>query len=315
MTNFDYSTRSLRGEKCHDYWSSIIAERLIPAAGRFDRASDFQASLSGHELGPLTVCRLSANEHEFRRTASHVRTSTQDDIVFALMQAGSAKMSQNGVDAVLGAGDIVLYDSARPFEHHLSPESMLLIRIGRRHLAARFPRFEDMMSIQIDGHQSIGRVLRCMAEEAWHLDDDAAPGPCRSRFAWSFLDMLSACLERMAGDLRQPESARYRKLFLKAQSHISERLHEVGLCAEDIADALYVSSRTLARAFAHHDCSVSKSIWELRLKSGYALLNERRVAQISDAAFQTGFNDLSHFSRLFKRRFGKRPSDVLRSGA
>lgn len=47
-----------------------------------------------------------------------------------------------------------------------------------------------------------------------------------------------------------------------------------------------------------------------RLQRCYRALTEARARSVSEAAFEYGFSDLSHFSRVFKATFGVRPSEV-----
>jgi AraC-like DNA-binding protein len=42
-------------------------------------------------------------------------------------------------------------------------------------------------------------------------------------------------------------------------------------------------------------------------------LSEGRVKRVSQAAFDSGFNDLSHFGRAFKKRYGLLPLSLLRN--
>src|SRR6266852_2184263 len=49
-----------------------------------------------------------------------------------------------------------------------------------------------------------------------------------------------------------------------------------------------------------------------RLARAYRMLTDPRLAlrSITSVAFDSGFGDLSHFTRTFRRRFGDTPSDV-----
>jgi transcriptional regulator GlxA family with amidase domain len=53
-------------------------------------------------------------------------------------------------------------------------------------------------------------------------------------------------------------------------------------------------------------------VTERRLQRAYAMLTDRRFAhlRIIDIALAVGFGDISHFNRMFRRRFGDSPSGV-----
>jgi AraC-like DNA-binding protein len=52
---------------------------------------------------------------------------------------------------------------------------------------------------------------------------------------------------------------------------------------------------------------------EHRLQHSYSMLTDRRSLHLGiiDIAFAAGFGDVSHFNRMFRRRFGDTPSGVL----
>jgi len=57
-----------------------------------------------------------------------------------------------------------------------------------------------------------------------------------------------------------------------------------------------------------------------RLERAHRLLSDPQLSDrtLTAIAFSTGFNDLSHFQRRFRRRYGATPSDVrttIRTGA
>jgi AraC-like DNA-binding protein len=56
----------------------------------------------------------------------------------------------------------------------------------------------------------------------------------------------------------------------------------------------------------------SEWIWDRRLQRSYDVLTrpERGNLSITEAAYRSGFNNSSHFSTAFRRKFGIRPSDL-----
>ncbi|WP_158621147.1 helix-turn-helix domain-containing protein [Pseudomonas sp. p106] len=96
--------------------------------------------------------------------------------------------------------------------------------------------------------------------------------------------------------------------FEKAQRCIEAKLANFELTPEMIASELGTSKRTLHRIFAQHGLSIGRYILDRRLdKCASEFESESDIQKISAMAFAWGFNDVSHFSRAFKSRFGVSP--------
>ncbi|MCF6252108.1 MAG: helix-turn-helix domain-containing protein [Methylococcaceae bacterium] len=78
-----------------------------------------------------------------------------------------------------------------------------------------------------------------------------------------------------------------------------------------ISNAIGLSSRYINILLNQEDTSLMRYIWQHRLeKCRNDLLDRIRCGdRISDIAFRWGFNDLSHFSRVFKQKYGHSPKD------
>ncbi|WP_418147066.1 helix-turn-helix domain-containing protein [Variovorax paradoxus] len=308
---FHYSTEELsRGQKT-EYWQDSVRSRLIPAAAHFAHPMEFDGSLTGHELGALTVCQMQAGPHSFARTEHLVRTTPEDDFVAAFVKAGSMRMAQNGQHVSVGVGGIVLLDSARPFIHDMDRNTVLLVRVPRQQLLSRFPKAEYMMGCEIAKGSPMGPLLHSMADEAFRQQPSTGAKAAQARFAAAFLDTLTAAMEiQVEGDgtVRAP---RYDSVYQKAVKHIEANLDNCDLDSNDIALAAHTSPRTLARIFAMQGTTVMHYVWKRRLDTSFNILSEGRVKHVSQAAYQCGFNDLSHFSRAFKNTFGSTPKSLL----
>jgi CheY-like chemotaxis protein/AraC-like DNA-binding protein len=78
---------------------------------------------------------------------------------------------------------------------------------------------------------------------------------------------------------------------------------------ESLASELNMGQRSLQRKIkALLDRTPVQLIAEYRLKKAAALLLDNTV-NITDAAFEAGFGDLSHFYRLFKKEYGMNPTE------
>lgn len=107
---------------------------------------------------------------------------------------------------------------------------------------------------------------------------------------------------------RGMKAARLRAILSEIARHFSNLdfnldsvVHELGLSRRYVQLLL----EETGRSFTEH-------LVESRLKRSYAMLTDHRCRHlgITDIAFTSGFGDISHFNRVFRRRFGATPTDV-----
>jgi AraC-like DNA-binding protein len=86
------------------------------------------------------------------------------------------------------------------------------------------------------------------------------------------------------------------------------------LSIEQVAQAQGVTPRYIQMLFESQGTTFGEFVTERRLDLARALLRSPRYAgwSIAGIAFESGFKDLSHFNRRFRRRFGITPSDLRR---
>ena len=84
------------------------------------------------------------------------------------------------------------------------------------------------------------------------------------------------------------------------------------LSVDWIADRLEISRRQLLRRLkALTGISPNKYIQEVRLQEARRLLEAKEVKMVKQVARKVSFQDERYFSKLFRERFGKQPSDLL----
>ncbi|MCY1429966.1 HTH-type transcriptional activator RhaS [compost metagenome] len=82
--------------------------------------------------------------------------------------------------------------------------------------------------------------------------------------------------------------------------------------ATRLAEEIGISRRYVDSIFAEMNSSFGKMLLEKRLARCHALLSDvhYRGRSITDIAFESGFNDLSHFSKRFRERYGTTPRSL-----
>lgn len=310
---FDYSTENIEAAQRSEYWTEVVCRHLIPSKGWMSNDTHMQGRYRGHSLGALTIASSSAPHRVWNRTEEHVRTLPDDDIIAIQIASGSAAMQQANREVLLQAGDIALYDAGRPFRHEFFGGDAYALRIPRKLLLSRLPNAESLTNIKIGDRTGMPLIIGGMLREASERLSSANPAT-QGRFASAILDTISSALQIQFEESDSRVSRGEDILYRKALAFIDANLDNSSLSATDIADALHVSRRTLSRAFARQDSTLMQCLWNRRLEMSHQLLQEGKVKQISQAAYQCGFGDLSHFCRSFKKMYGSSPGQVLPTG-
>jgi transcriptional regulator GlxA family with amidase domain len=100
-------------------------------------------------------------------------------------------------------------------------------------------------------------------------------------------------------------------MLARILAYTEARLGDPGLTPQRIADAHGISLRSLQVLFERKGLRVAEWIRDERLaRCRDALAQPGWDGRIIDVALQWGFNNPSHFSRLFRQRFGRAPRQV-----
>ena len=95
--------------------------------------------------------------------------------------------------------------------------------------------------------------------------------------------------------------------------HIMESNFFYNLKMEDFAKLCHRSLSTFKRDF-HNHYNTTPGKWLLSRRLDYAAnLVKNNFANISQIAFESGFEDVSHFSRAFKNHFGTTPTNYRKN--
>ena len=94
---------------------------------------------------------------------------------------------------------------------------------------------------------------------------------------------------------------------------IEFRFGDPNLGPDHIARELHISTRTLSRLFAAHNETVMRRVFDVRVRHAMKRLAAPAIHRsITAIAFACGFNDSSHFGRVFAARVHRTPSEWQR---
>jgi len=98
------------------------------------------------------------------------------------------------------------------------------------------------------------------------------------------------------------------QFLVTIKTWICENMHKE-LCADNLANELYLTPRTLRRKLSEQGTSFTLMVKELRCIAAKKLITETQLT-IEDIGYSIGFNDTSNFRAAFKKWTGKTPSNM-----
>jgi AraC-like DNA-binding protein len=312
-----FSTATVDQRSQLSYWREVVCATFVqlgvepphrPGAG-------FRAEVTAQGLGSLRVATVVSEPHAVFRSPAMIRRSPEDDFLVNLAISGRAVVAQDGRDAVLRPGDFTVYDSARPCRIDCpDPFRLLVLKIPRDLFLSHCQLPPGATATAVQGDRGVGALFSSLLRRL-PAHTGGLPPEVVGQVGVNVLELLATVLSDLAGDVR-PALPREAQLQ-RARRYITDHLGDPGLSPPTVAEALGLSVRYLHLLFQAESTSPFRWILERRLELAARLLADPRQASrsITDIAFSVGFKDTSHFTRVFKHRYGAGPRDYRRHGS
>jgi AraC-like DNA-binding protein len=213
----------------------------------------------------------------------------------------------------LESGDFMLFDpSCASVLEFSEATQVIVIRLPIAEAECHVPGLRELAGIPVQGNSGAGALLSGFVRMAWSQlegEDDLGWADSFCEVIWPLVNMAYSGVR-----CSRPTTARERRRR-EVLAHIDAHLQEANLSARRIATDLGISARCVQITFAGMGTTPSAYIQSRRLDhAAHELAQARRDAPVTQIAFDAGFNDLSTFCRVFRRKFGVAPREY-RAGA
>ncbi len=305
-----FSTSSAEPAERLAYWNALASQTFNNLTIDCAERETFCGEMVRAPIGELTLMSADSAPARVSRTSDAFRSARglkAFDLHFQL--SGRSLNVQAGREAVLEAGDFTLCDASRPYLVSFNePNHMLCLKLPAQSLVARLGDVEGLLCLPMSAQAAGAAMLSSFLRTVWdELDREVADEAWAHTVAGVILDLLDLAYR----PLRSPDdsSARARRRR-DAHAFIESRLCDPELGVAAVASALGVSARYVQLLFAEANSTPSAFIQERRLEmAAERLRGGVGRGGVTETALSVGFNDLTHFGRAFRRRFGVSPSD------
>jgi AraC-like DNA-binding protein len=235
-----------------------------------------------------------------------------DDTALIVNLKGRHLIEQRGTEVELGDGEAVLVPWTEPARlTHLPAGEALALRFARSRLAPllRAPEARAMRVIP-GGTQALGLLTRYVAL-AWDDRMQATPELQRLMVAHIY-DLLAVLIGATPDAAQMAQVGGLRAAQLNAiKQDIERSLDRSDLSLAEIAARHGRTPRGVQRLFEAEGITFTEHVLSRRIARAHAELSDpRRSEKIGAIAYDCGFGDVSYFNRVFRRYYGRSPSDV-----
>lgn len=288
-------------------WFDILRDNYFPLDVKV--GTDFRSAfLERVDIGGIRACTLKCDPMRTERRASQVAPDTRDFYVVEMPQLAPVQIRQRGREAVVQPGDFSIVNGAEGYTFANAQRNLVrTLRIPCQSLRHRLPSLDDWVaSTYLAKQPLVALFLDFAASYGKHAS--TLPAEFQERMEQHLLDLLVMAL--MGADTRSNETSVRNAHRQRALRVIEHNFANPALESSDVARAVGVSERYLQKIFSEREETVSSVIRKRRILEAKQLLTSRiqRGLTVTQIAFEVGFSDPGHFSRVFRQETGVPPA-------
>jgi len=307
FTTKQWSTNDVPARDQFAYWREAVCEAVMNVATEDPADDAFSGNIACMNYGELRFAWFKSTSHRIVRRASHIGRSSLAHYLVSLQRSGIGRMQQAGEFCELQAGDIGIVDGARPFSVAF-PQAVdrAVVVIPSTMLNSRAPWLRERPIGRMSCDPVLHPMLRGTIERL--AGPDCQSGAEAELLADNLCNLVALLTARGEGE-RKTSQSRASDLD-RMLAFVRRRLTDPQFSPQALADHLHVSVRTVHKRFEAAQTSFRRTLVELRLEAARRALSDPRceTLAVTQIAYGVGFNDLSHFTKIFRSKFGMPPS-------
>ena len=292
-----------------DYWNELTGSAFTPlVSDPLDRQA-FAGRLTRTQVGDIRLAEARSEPAVVHHSRQHVARAREALYLLCLQLDGVSVTRHQGRESELHYGDFHLLDSSRPYELAFRQSNrMLVLAIPHRDLARRMANPETVIGLPMTGRIGLPGLLSSLLSGFW---DQRCRGEYLSpRFSEALLDLIASAYASVTGAGTEESSVAVARRE-QVRSYIESHLHDPALTPARLAAAMHLSTRRLHQLYEADGETVGAYILRRRLEECARAIADpsQRGRTVTEIAFLHGFNNASHFGRVFRERFATTPSE------
>lgn len=292
--------------------ATFVPLRLIPV----DPPS-FDGTMRAVRIGDLVVAKISAQPGAVLREPARMTSTDRELVKIALHGYGRAGVAQDDRQTLVRPGDLVAYETTRPYElPSWERYGTVVVGVPRHMFGAHARQFRRCSATPVAADGGVRALaasfFRDVADSADVGETDAGSSPAAQHLADALVSMVMAVFADVAPervDLATP-------LLERVLAYCGANLADPNLSVESVAAAHHISVRYLQKLCRSAGFTLSAWVRQQRLERICRELTDPALAQHSIAAIAArwGILDASHLGRALKAQYGRTAADIRSGG-
>lgn len=296
-------------DEFEDALSGLCAPLRITPAG----AGPFTGTFRGTRIGQVLIARVRSEPCTIVRDSGLISSTDREMLKLVFLDEGRLVIEQDGRRCLLRPGDMVGYETVRPYKLRcLSTTESVIVAVPTASLGAHGHLLSRHTAVAVPTdtwlHAAISGFLRDLADVA----EPAGPagGSANQYLADALVSLVIAQLTSVLPPA-EPDGLADRVL-----AYCLAHLRDPELSVESVARAHRISVRYLHKVLRPREVTLSAWIRRRRLERIRRDLANPALADqtVRAIAARWGVLDGTHVSRALKAEFGQTAADIRRHG-
>ncbi|MEL7028983.1 MAG: helix-turn-helix domain-containing protein [Pseudomonadota bacterium] len=307
-----WSLAGAQGASRSEVWAQALSNSFFPWTLEEHVGADFTAELRQRDYDGFRLSRCACGPTSGVRTRSEIAETSSDFYSILYVVKGQETVIIDGREIHLHPGAILLWDGERPmrFKVRSDLEKLTLVAPATE-LESIFPFARDRVGSTVDSTKGPGALfanhLLTLESVGWRMDPADLNRAMRGT--------LELFAQAFAAEREGPSTTHKRLTLERIRRYCLQNLADPAMTPSSVALAHGISTRYLHALFSDTGETIGNWLKRERLKRCRAALEtpSERGRTITEIAFSWGFQDMSHFSKVFKAEYGVTPREI-RSG-
>lgn len=306
-----HSTREIVPGQRSAHWNRVIAETYFPLHLTFRDPAGFSGQLERRQMGEVSLSRLATEPLQYERRPTHISHAAEEEYLITLPRRSPVDFRQLGREVRCDPGGFILERGDEPYRFaYGAPNVLSVLKVPKRSLSDKIRDPDRFCARIIDARTGLSALFANMMDQLHGLS--LTETRAATLLGRQVVEVLAMVLDERAGENEQVRTSVRAGHLRRAEQVVRRNLSNAQLSPEYVADACGISKRYLHELFGDTNQTVSQFIRDERLIAARDALLSQRALGMAEIAYRYGFCDQAQFSRLFKARFGKTPTEWRR---